>query len=306
MKNFNQFILVLVFAFFPLSLSAQDELDAMLDEAEKAEKKRDYVSATFKATRMINMNTVEMLAKNAAEFRISHRFGRLNQGFYELWGLDQATIRLGLDYGITDWLNVGAGRSSSGKNYDAFLKARLLRQEKGGMPLTVNVFSSIAISAVKPVPNDPTNYFAGRIAYAHQIILGRKFNEYFSMQIVPTLVHRNLVETRKDKNTVAAIGAGGRLKLTKRVALNAEYFYRLKTDKESPTFTDFNNSFSIGFDIETGGHVFQLHFSNSLSMIEKGFVAETQGRWDKGDVFFGFNITREFQFGNKLKKEKTW
>ncbi len=301
--------ILLLFIFHALFFSfafGQDDLDALLDAQESSEPKKEYVFATFKASRLINMNTVEMLAKGASEFRISHRFGKFNSGFYNFYGLDQATIRLGLDYGITDWLNVGFGRSSLQKNYDGFIKARLLRQVKGGMPISLAMFSSMAVSATKPVQDDPTDVFYGRIAYTHQVILAKKFSEYFSWQIAPTLVHRNLVNTAADKNTVFAVGTGGRLKLTKRMSLNAEYFYRIRTDANSPTFTENNDSFSLGLDIETGGHVFQLHFTNSVSMIEKGFIAETQGKWQDGAINFGFNITREFQFNNKKREEKTW
>jgi hypothetical protein len=140
-----------------------------------------------------------------------------------------------------------------------------------------------------PVPDRP-NYFTSKLFYTFQMIIGRKFSEGFSLQLSPTLVHRNLVATTLEKNDVLALGVAGRLKLSKRTAINAEYIYVLP-NQLAP---EFRNSLSIGFDIETGGHVFQLHFTNSTSMIEKGFITETVGDWKNMGVHFGFNVSRTF------------
>lgn len=187
---------------------------------------------------------------------------------------------------------VGVGRSSYEKTYDGFVKFKLLRQSTGAKktPVTLALLATTAVKTIKP--SDPTveNYLSNKLYYTFQMILGRKFSEAFSFQLSPTLVHRNLVSTSAEKNDVVAIGAGGRIKLGKRTSLNAEYIYVLPNQIAD----EYHNSLSVGFDIETGGHVFQLHFTNSTSMIEKGFVAETVGDWGKGDVHFGFNIARSF------------
>ena len=158
------------------------------------------------------------------------------------------------------------------------------------MPLTMAALSTMAIKTLKP--SDPTreNYFSSNLYYTFQLIMGRKFSESFSLQLSPTLVHRNLVATTEEENDVFAIGVAGRIKLSKRTSLNAEYIYVLPGQLAE----QYRNSLSIGFDIETGGHVFQLHFTNSTSMIEKGFVTETVGNWADGDIHFGFNISRTF------------
>jgi hypothetical protein len=158
------------------------------------------------------------------------------------------------------------------------------------MPITAAAFSSMAITTLRWVNPDRENLFSSRLYYSFQLILGRKFSKNFSFQVSPSIVHRNLVATKAESNDVFAIGAAARIKLTKRVALNTEYIYVLP-DQLAP---EFHNSFSIGFDIETGGHVFQLHFTNSTSMIEKGFIAETVGEWKNGDIHFGFNVSRVF------------
>ena len=274
-----------------LSVVGQEEDLLSLIEEDSSEI-TNYTSSSFKATRVINLHSLENMAAGELDIRIHHRFGFLSGGIYDLFGLDDATIRLGADYGITDRLMIGVGRSSYEKTYDGFIKYKLLRQSTGAkkMPVTMALFSSMAIKTLKP--SDPTreNYFSSNLYYAFQVILGRKFSEAFTLQLSPSLVHRNLVETAAEANDVLACGIAGRIKLSKRVSLNSEYIYVLPDQLAEGYY----NSFSIGFDIETGGHVFQLHFSNSTSMIEKGFIAENVGRWADGDVHFGFNISRVF------------
>lgn len=276
--------------FLSAPMMAQEELMDLLEDMEEAEPA--YAYATFKTVRIVNSHSVEMAAPGVLQMVISHRFGRLNGGAYELFGLDQANIRLGLEYGVTPWLNVGFGRSNVRKTYDFFTKFRVLRQQNraGGMPLSVNYIASMQINTLEN--SDPSREldFNNRLSYAHQVLIARKFSDRFSLQLMPTLVHRNLVALREDDNDVFAMGLGGRLKLTPSLALNGEY-YVLASEA---TANQMENSFSLGIDIETGGHVFQLLFTNSLGMTENLFVAETDGLWGDGDIHFGFNITRVF------------
>jgi hypothetical protein len=224
--------------------------------------------------------------------KISHRFGFLNGGIKELFGLDQATIRIGFDYGVFDRLMIGVGRSSFEKTYDGFFKLKVLKQSSGlkKMPFTISWFSSSAIKTTPFQNPDRENFFSSRLYYVNQILIGRKFTESFSLQLIPGVVHRNLVKTRSESNDVFDLGIGGRIKLSKRTSINAEYIY-LFPDQLAPGFRP---SLSLGFDLETGGHVFQLHFTNSTSMIEKGFISETTGNWMDGDIHFGFNVSRVF------------
>jgi len=266
----------------------ENDLLSLLGEEETT----DYATATFKGTRVINMHSIENVAAGVLDFRISHRFGFINTGAYEFFGLDGATLRLGFEYGITDRLMVGIGRSSNNKAFDAFGKFKILRQSSGkkNVPITLSVFSSVVCNTIKWQDPDRQNYFSSRLSYSHQILIGRKFNDNFSLQVTPTLVHRNLVETAAEKNDVYALGIGGRHKLTKRTSINAEYFYVMPNQLADK----YTNSLSVGFDIETGGHVFQLHFTNSTGMVEPTFVTETVGEWLKGDIHFGFNVSRVF------------
>ncbi len=271
-----------------IHLYAQDDLLGLLGEEETT----DYTTASFKTNRVINLHSLENTAGGVLDFKISHRFGTLNGGFYELFGLDNASIRLGLDYGVTDRLTVGVGRSSFQKAYDGFVKYKFLRQSTGkrNMPITAALLLTSAIQTLKWENPDRDNHFSSRLYYTTQLIIGRKFSESFTLQLSPTMVHRNLVKTNAEKNDVYALGAAGRIKLSKRIALNAEYIYLLPNQVAD----GINNSLSAGFDIETGGHVFQLHFTNSTSMIEKGFITETTNSWSNGGIHFGFNVSRVF------------
>lgn len=282
------FLFLLTYSGVCIGQDDEDDLLSLIGEQEIV----DYTYATFKANRIINLHSVENTAKGVLDIKISHRFGFINGGFSELFGLDQASIRIGADYGITDRLMVGFGRSSFEKTYDAFAKIKLLRQSKGArkMPITASILASTAVKTVEFQDPDRQNYFSSRMYYVFQGLIGHKYNESISLQISPTLVHRNLVRTSTESNDVLSLGIGGRVKLNKRTALNTEYIYVLP-DQLAPGY---RNSFSIGFDIETGGHVFQLHFTNSTSMIEKGFITESIGNWLDGDIHFGFNVSRVF------------
>ncbi len=264
----------------------------LLDEPEL--ETTDYATATFKTNRVVNGHSIETVAKNEFDFKISHRFGFLSGGPYDMFGLDQATMRIGGDYGITDNLNVGLGRSTVDKTYDGFIKYKFLKQSTGlkTMPLTATWISHMGITTLKwPQPNRE-NYFSSRLHYTHQLLIARKFTEGLSIQLSPTLVHKNIVDSTKFKNDILSLGVGVRQKLTKRTTLNVEYYYVLPNQLEE----DKTNVLSVGFDIETGGHVFQLFFTNSSGPFEKAFITDTKAKWLDGNIRFGFNIARVFDF----------
>lgn len=293
--------LALIFGalFFSFSIQAQDDMLDMLGEDEA---QPNYATAGFKTTRVINGHSFEMNSPGVLDFKISHRFGALNSGGINAFGLDNALMRLGFDYGFTKWLNVGIGRSGGAiKYYDGFAKVKLLRQQTGkkNIPLTLLYIHDFAIDAnPKNNPDQVPYYFSHRLNYTNQIIIGRKFSDGFSLQFMPIHVHRNFVQTKAETNDVFLLGAAGRVKLSKRVAINAEYYYALPNQLSSK----YHNSLSIGFDIETGGHVFQLHFTNSTGMVEPAFLTETTGRWLDGDIHFGFNVSRVFTVHKPKKR----
>jgi hypothetical protein len=247
---------------------------------------------TFKDTRIVNGHSVETSFQGEMKFIISHRFGMINGGAYELFGLDQSTIRLGLDYGLTDKLTVGIGRSSFEKTVDGFVKYRALTQQiSGGSPVSVTGLATIAVKGIRFEDPEIENFFTSRLYYAYQILIARQFHDRFSLQAMPSLVHRNLVPTVDDAHDVYALGSAFRFQLTKQVAIQAEYYW-LPPGQVSG---DYHSPVSVGFDVETKGHVFQFHLSNSTGMIEKFYITETRGLWQEGDIHFGFNITRDFR-----------
>jgi hypothetical protein len=296
----NILLSLLVIASF--KISAQEDLLSLLGE----EKTIDYATASFKANRVINGHSIENTAAGVMDTKFSHRFTPLRQGFYDIFGLDGAAIRIGADYGITNRLMVGFGRNSNDKVYDGFVKYKILRQSSGKkvMPITLCYVADAQIKTLKFADTDRKNYFSSRVTYSHQVLIGRKFSENLSFQIMPTIIHRNLTNSIADKNDVFAMGFAGRVKLTKRTAFNAEYYYTLPNQLA----TQVAQSLSVGFDIETGGHVFQLHFTNTNDMTYRGFITEAPEKWffKNGDgkllsgARFGFNISRVFT----VKKKK--
>jgi len=292
MRALALFLLLAAFG----SANAQGLLDELETEAPKS---KEFTIATFKAPRIIQGHSVEMPAKGELLFIIQHRFGRVNTGFYELFGWDQASIRIGLEYTLpfSDRFNIGFGRSSYGKTWDFFSKTKLLKQAKGGSPISLSWVSTLAINGLDwPNPNQE-NYFTSRMAYTHQLLLARKFNSWFSFQLAPTLVHKNLVPLSQDQNSFFALGMGGRVKVSNRVSINAEYSWLLP-GQQIPRINGLEpqNAISLGVDIETGGHVFQLHITYTQAMFDVGSIAETTGRPELGDIHVGFNITRTFSF----------
>jgi hypothetical protein len=275
------------------SIYGQD-LESFLED--QMEETTDYTSATFKSTRILNGHSNELTKEGQLDFRISHRFGTINSGAYEFFGLDQAHIHLGLEYGIKDWVMVGLGRGTFEKTIDGFTKFRLLRQSKGvrNMPVSVSFMSGIYVNGLRWSDPERENPFRHRLTFTQQFMIARKFSPGFSLQLTPSYLHRNFVETSQDPNDIFALGAGTRLKLSKRISLNAEFFYLFKPDN-STLSTEIYNPFSLGIDIETGGHVFQIILTNSVGMRENAFLGHTTGKWLDGDIHIGFNISRMFQ-----------
>ena len=274
------------------TVCAQSLLDMLEEDSREFLPGTEYTQTTFFSNRIINGQSVEGHHPGDLIFIISHHFGRLNQGAYEMWGLDQATIRLGLEYGVNERLSVYAGRSSYEKTFDGFFKYKLLRQQSGKkeIPITLSYFSGVYLKSQKWAVQERDYAFRHRMSYVQQLLIARKFSRDFSLQLTPAWVHSNLMASRNDPNQIFVLGAGGRMALSPWASLNAEYFYRFDKPLSFETF----NAFSVGFDFDTGGHIFQLHFTNAQPMFEKAFLTETTGNWLKGDIYFGFNITRVF------------
>lgn len=288
---------ILLFTALSCQLYAQDLMDMLEDKTPKT----NYTYATFKTTRIVLGQSIESPANGTLQFLIEHTFGSLTEGAYTMWGLDASTIRLGFEYGINNWLSVGIGRSSYEKTFDGSIKAKILRQSTGArnMPLSLSFYGGAMLNSLKWTDPERTNYFSSRMSYIAQLLIAKKFSNAISLQLTPTYIHKNLVPLKTDHNDLLSIGIGGRVKVAQRTTLNAEYFYQI------PGFTNtfsvsaaenakFANALSVGVDLETGGHVFQIRLTNTQPMFERAFITETTGRWQDGDIYLGFTINRVF------------
>ncbi len=288
---------IILLLFLPISLLAQitDELDELMGDDTP---KTTYANNAFKSTRVINGHSMEMLGEGVLDFRILHRFGIVKNGIKDLFGLDQASMRMGFDYGVTKNFTIGIGRSTFLKELDGFAKYRVMHQQKGekNYPVSILIVGGTTLRTAdftNPIFDD----FENRLGYYAQLIVGRKLNENFTVQLSPTYVHRNLVETREDENALIALGIGARAKISKRTAFVLDTYPILSGARDGYNMVPI----SVGFDIETGGHVFQIHFSNAQGMNEKAFIAETTQDWGKREFQFGFNLSRVFT----IKKNTT-
>ena len=306
-----------LFSCVSIFLFAQDDLLKMLDTAKTGEEKYDKVTATFKTSHFINMQTPQTVGKGELDFRITHRFGNIgeqsNGGIHTLYGWDQiADVRFSFDYGITRKLQAGIARSKKSENLDASLKWRFLEQTvNNSVPLTICAFSIASFSPMMKSQfysgadtawvNDSAK-FIHRLVYTHQIVFARKFSRWLSVAITPSYTHRNYVlaninanNNAVDENGLFSVGTGVRLKISRSVSILADYFYVMSDfRKDNPAMPHYN-PLSVGVEIETGGHVFHLNLTNASGIIENYFIPNTTDTWSKGGYKFGFNISRVFQ-----------
>jgi len=285
-------IICVLFLLSTIFTYGQDDLLDLLDQEAPENTEEGIVTSTFKGTRILNGHSVENRKDKELEFIIAHRFGQINSGFDNLFGLDQSNIRFSFEYGLSDNLTLGIGRSSFEKTFDSFFKYSLLKQRKGekAFPFAVSVFGSVAVKTQdQEFPIAPRT-FQENLSYVGQVLIARKFSQSFSFQITPTYIHRNTVRQVEDPHDIYALGFGSRVKISNRVSINGEYFLAFNESQS----INARNSLAFGVDIETGGHVFQLILSNAITMIEKSFIAENTGDFFGGDIHFGFNISRTF------------
>ncbi|WP_295121686.1 DUF5777 family beta-barrel protein [uncultured Chitinophaga sp.] len=294
---------------------AQDDLSSMFkDSARRSER----VTGTFKSTRIINGQSNETLGKNELDFRVGHRFGDMggsNGGSKTFFGMDNSTdIRIAFEYGISDNLMVGISRCKGSGNlsqmYEGLIKYKLLQQTTDNhVPLAVTLFGNAVVSAMESSDDESSpgyfGKFSDRMSYTAQVVLARQFGRTFSLALLPTYVHRNRVGYQ-DMNDMFAMGVGGRLRFTRRLALVVDYFVPFR-DQESKDYaetldTKYYNTLGVGLEIETGGHVFNVNFTNSTAILENQFIPETTATWTNGQFRWGFNISRRFDLDRKKSK----
>ncbi len=277
-------LIFLSFLLFSYVSHAQEDLLSMISSNNESK----YISYLFKGTKIVNGQSVELPARGVLQFNIQHRFGTINSGLYNFYGLDFSRVRMSFDYGIKDWLSASIGRSSSLKMLDLNTKIRLKRQIQDGFPFTIVLYSALYLKQWQYAQAKEVDFLlTNQLAYTNQILFARKITRKITLQLSPNVVHYNLVEINNESHDKYSLGLGGRYKLTNRLSINSEYFLQLNDKRNA-------NVFSLGFDIETGGHIFQLHLSNSPAMIDSEFITQTTGRWLDADIYFGFNISRVF------------
>lgn len=281
--------------------NAQDDLLNMLNNEQP--KKPIPVFATFKTTRLISGQSNETVAKKHLNFVILHRFGEVNKGAYELWGMDQAYMRLAFDYGLTDNIQLGVGRSTVGKTYDGNVKWKVIKQASGGSPIGITYYGNMALNTSEFSDKTIDNYFTSRLTYCNQILFTKKFNDAVSVLLAPSVVHKNLVTYNKDANTIYSVGVGASIKITRSTRFNIEYYPRLNGRDDLLNGQKTYDYLGLGFDIETGGHVFQMMFCNATGMYEQAAIAQTTTSWSDMGIRLGFNLSRTFSMDSSKDKK---
>ena len=293
---------------------AQDDLLSLIDDKKDEGPKKVY--ATFKTVRIGNVQTIETVKKKHLDFRIAHRFGNLynsdlknpiNETFQSFIGFDNVNdVRMSLDYGLTDNITLGIGRSKMNKLVDGTIKWKILQQNSDfSMPISLAFFSSVGYSHApmatiyNGIVRDFKTNEAHRFNYFTQLIIACKATDWLSVELLPGYMYRNFIKENinpnnkaYDENGYATIGIGGRVKLTKRLSFIGDYVANLsKFYQNNPNAF---NPLSLGFEIETGGHVFSLFCTNASGLVENNFIPYTTDTWTKGQVKFGFCISRTF------------
>ncbi|UFH31563.1 DUF5777 family beta-barrel protein [Chryseobacterium sp. C-71] len=241
----------------------------------------------FKALQIVTGQSTKLTAKNEWYVVIAHRFGDVSTGFKNFFGLDDASTKLGVIYGLTDAVSLSLSRETNMKTFEFGAKYKLLKQNDN-VPVDLVGYNVMALNTDLDTETYPYLKFGNRLSYLTQALISRRFNENFSLQLTPSYVHKNLYDPSIENQNQFLTGLGGRYKISKRVSINAEYFVNF----DSHSF--YKNPLSLGMDIETGGHVFQLLFSNSQLNSDIGYLTNATGKWEKGQIFFGFNLYRVF------------
>lgn len=269
------------------SAFAQDDLYSLLEEETSQES--NFENPAFKAMKIGNLQSTKVAQQGDLYMYVSHRFGTIKDGFSTFYGLDNAITNIQMVYGLTKDVQIGLSRESLRKTFAGSIKAKLLNQNSKS-PVNITAYSTVNLNTQLDVEVYPNLKYADRLSYATQILLSRRFSKELSLQIAPTFVRQNLVWEYFQDHNQYALGMGGRYKLTSRMSLNADYVYNFSRAEQS----EFKNPLTLGIDIETGGHVFQMLFSNAQSTNEPGFISNAEGDWSDGNIYFGFNIVRVF------------
>ena len=268
------------------------ENDLLKELESLSQNENSFELPAFKALQIGNLQSTKVIDKGDLYMVVAHRFGYLKSGIDEFYGLDQANTKIQLLYGLRENLQVGVSRDSYEKTYSGTAKYRIMNQSDR-IPINISLYGSVDIDSQLKKKVYPGLQPFDRFSYTGQLLLSRRFSEKLSLEIAPIYVRHNLQNLNYTKTLTYdqfLLGVGGRQKLSKRFSFNVDYAYSFSKNKNSL----YKNPLTIGVDIETGGHVFQLLFTNSRASNDSSFLTETTGDWSKGEISFGFNIVRVF------------
>ena len=279
----------------PVLTSTAQDADSLLNQLGSGDSVKAF-SSTFKSTRVVLSHSTETQNKYDLDLRIRHHFGDIGGEFgnsHTLFGLDGATdLYIGLDYGLSDKLTIGIGRSKHDELYNLFVKRRILEQNEQ-VPLSATVLGQGGWITRKETEESEFSNLASRASYFFQAIIARRFSDALSLEILPGYLIRKTVEDPEDNKGMFTAGLAGRLKLSKRLSFIADYNF-VNISRSDALTEKYYNPLGVGLEIETGGHIFSLNFMNSEYIIENNFLPGTKKSWTNGGVRFGFTISRNF------------
>ena len=292
---------------FFMKATAQDDLLGDLVKEDSSKVKQNITTATFKSFRIINLQSVEMTGKGNLQFMISHRFGQVwKEGkglsnIAQLFGLNSgfASTYMSFDYSFTDYMNLGFAMTGNAR-FESWAKFKLLKQQTGlkNMPVSVSLFSLANFDATEG--SSPDDLTWNRFSFMHQLLIARKFSEKFSLELIPSLIHYNIVNYGiNNTNNIFSIGVGGRYKLTNKTAISFEYARQLNgyenlLDESASAVNYTPDLFSIGYDWDTGGHIFQFFLSSSTSATNIAQLSSNTANFRPGNFSLGFNLNRSY------------
>ena len=272
MKQFLLLITTLLF-FITVALAQEEE--------------EEPVKNSFKGTRFVNGQSVNLVKKGELHLQIQHRFGDISGGAYELFGLDEASMRLGFEYGFGNNFNLGIGRSSWLKTFDAFAKYRLAGQSSS-FPFSVVITVGGSLPTRRDIFPDAYDNFSDKFSWDAELLLAKTMGR-IGIQVSPGYLKTGYINQISKNLSLFTLGLGGAVSISKKVSANVEYLLPFNSDIPG------KNALSLGVDIDTGGHLFQLVLSNNQRMFHQAVYTDTAGDWTEGKLYFGFNLIREFK-----------
>ncbi|WP_045025778.1 DUF5777 family beta-barrel protein [Draconibacterium sediminis] len=269
-------------------------LHVILTCAASGQEEENGIENAFQGTRIVNGQSANLAGDGELRLLIQHRFGDISGGLYELFGLDDASMRLGFEYGFGDNFNLGVGRSTWLKTYDAFAKYRLV-QQKSDFPFSAVLSVGSSIPTIRDYFPEASDNFSDKLSWNAQLHLSKTIGK-FALHLSPGFLETGYLYDVGENLSVFTLGTAAAVRISKKVSANLEYLAPFNSDIMG------DNALSLGVDIDTGGHLFQLVLSNNNRMFHQAVYTNSTGSWGDGNLYFGFNLIREF----KLKYDPGW